>query len=148
MSSRRTWKSEDVTACTCANLRRATRAVTQLYDGALQPVGITTTQFTLLAALDHLGRTPISDLAGKLGMDRTTLTRTLRPLKDARYVRVAPGTDRRMRYLRLTSAGERKLAEAMPLWKSAQRHVVRRLGNTRWSALLDHIRAAADVASP
>ncbi len=146
MFLRHTWVIDDVTACTCARLRRATRAVTQLYDDLLHPAGITSTQFTVLAALDHLGKTPISELARSLGMDRTSLTRTLRPLDEAKLIRNAPGADRRVRRLVLTAAGERKLAEARPLWKSAQTRVSAQLGKNSWSDLLDHLSAASKAA--
>ena len=136
----------DVAACTCANLRRTTRAVTQLFDGVLQPAGITSTQFTLLAALSHLGQTPVGELAERLGMDRTSLTRTLRPLESANYIRNARGPDRRVRHLTMTPTGTRKLGEALPLWRSAQRQMVRRLGNDRWADLLQHLSAAEAAA--
>ena len=138
----------DVAACTCASLRRASRAITRLYDGALQAAGVTSTQFTLLVTLSRLGETPISQLARSLGMDRTSLTRTLRPLQNAKLVQTVPGPDHRVRLLGLTPAGERKLAEALPLWETAQRHTVRRMGTARWSDLLDHLSTATEVAHP
>ncbi len=147
MIDKRAAKSTDMAACTCASLRRASRAITQLYDGALQTAGVTSTQFTLLATLSRLGETPISQLAGALGMDRTSLTRTLRPLQNAKLVRVIPAPDRRVRPLALTPAGERKLAEALPLWETAQRRVVHRMGTARWSDLLDHLSTATEAAS-
>lgn len=146
MVDKQALKSTDVAACTCTSLRRASRAITQLYDGTLRPAGVTSTQFTLLATLSHLGETPISQLAEALGMDRTSLTRTLRPLQNAKLVRVVPGPDGRVRPLVVTPAGERKLAEALPLWKTAQQHVVRRMGTARWADLLDRLSDATEVA--
>lgn len=148
MPGKRALKSTDVAACTCASLRRASRAITQLYDGALQAAGVTSTQFTLMSTLSQLGETPVSQLAGALGMDRTSLTRTLRPLQNAKLVRVVPGPDGRVRPLVVTPAGERKLAEALPLWESVQRRVVRRMGTAHWSDLLDHLSTATEAASP
>ena len=49
--------------CSCGNLRRASRAVTQLYDGVLQPSGLKATQFTLLVAAAELKAAPVSRMA-------------------------------------------------------------------------------------
>ena len=71
----------DIGVCACANLRRATRLVTQSYDAALRPVGLRVTQFTILAVLAKRGQMRQSKLADILGMDGTTLTRNLRRTK-------------------------------------------------------------------
>ncbi len=78
----------DLTACTCANLRKAARAVTQVYDQALRPTGLKATQFTMLATLSNRGDLPLSRLAEALVMDRTTLTRNLKPLVGKGLVRI------------------------------------------------------------
>ena len=64
--------------CMCASFRRASRALTQLYDGALHPLGLRATQFTILQALSLAGEVSQGELAQILAMDSTTLTRTLR----------------------------------------------------------------------
>jgi DNA-binding MarR family transcriptional regulator len=64
-------------SCACLHLRQASRRVTQLFDDALRPVGLRATQFTLLTAVHRLGPVPIQQLAQRLVMDRTTLTRNL-----------------------------------------------------------------------
>ena len=69
----------DVALCTCANLRKATRVITQAFDAALQPTGLKATQFTVLATLARQGDGPLTLLAESLVMDRTTLTRNLKP---------------------------------------------------------------------
>ena len=83
--------------CACFNLRKAARAVTQLYDDALRPAGILATQLPLLIATGRLERVTISQLAEAMVMDRTTLTRNLRPLERDGLVRTKPGKDRRVR---------------------------------------------------
>ena len=84
-------KQTDVSICACANLRKATRAVTQVYDAALRPSGLKATQFTLLATLATLGDPPLTRLAEAMVKDRTTLTRNLKPLIAKGSVRVAEG---------------------------------------------------------
>ena len=85
--------TQNVAACTCANLRKATRVVTQVYDAALQPVGLKATQFTVLAVLAERGEAPLTRLAETLVMDRTTLTRNLKPLVREGFIRIEPGVD-------------------------------------------------------
>src|SRR6476659_8600571 len=84
-------------ACACFHLRRATRALTQLYDDALRPAGVRTTQFTLLNAIRIAGPATVRRLATTVVMDRTTLTRDLRPLERQGLVLIEPGEDRRER---------------------------------------------------
>jgi len=125
-------------AATCAgfNLRRASRAVTQHFDRALAPVGLRTTQFTLLGALALGGPASINELAHGLVVDRTTLTRNLRLLRDAGLVETRPGrTGREVRFL-LTEAGRATLARAIPCWRAAQGGIVQAFGAARWPGLV------------
>ena len=128
--------AEVAASCGCGNLRRASRAVTQFYDAKLQPSGLKATQFNLLVAAARVGRVPIGRLAALLVMDRTTLTRNLRPLAAQGLLRIEPGSDRRSREIEITAQGRRRLARALPLWDQAQTHLVTALGESRWSSLL------------
>jgi DNA-binding MarR family transcriptional regulator len=127
--------------CACFNLRRVTRAVTQLYDDFLRPCGLRVTQFSVLVALRNMERATINQLADKLVVDRTTLTRNLRPLQEAGLVRTRPGVDRRVREISLTPAGEDKLHQALPHWREAQNEMRRSLGRDRLERLLADLSA-------
>ena len=129
----------DVAACTCANVRKASRAISQVYDSALQPADIKATQFTVLATLSMNGHLPVSQLADIMVMDRTTLTRNLQPLLKRKLVATAPGDDRRVRNVHLTPQGKRLLDRAIPLWRKAQTHLVEGLGQERWLNLLSDL---------
>ena len=131
--------------CSCGNLRRASRAVTQLYDGVLQASGLKATQFTLLVAAAELKSAPVSQMAEALVMDRTTLTRNLKPLVKDGLLTVEPGEDRRSRWIRLTPKGRRALAEALPLWDRAQNRVIQGLGRARWQRLIGDLKAAVTL---
>jgi DNA-binding MarR family transcriptional regulator len=97
--------------CACAGLRRASRAVTQLYDAALRPFGLRVTQFTLLQFLATADRPLPQGVVGQLlVVDSTTLSRTLRPLETAGWIRRVSGADARERCLELAPAGRRLLA--------------------------------------
>lgn len=135
------------TVCTCAVLRRATRRVTQLYDRALAPAGLRLTQYSVLANVIRAGGPTVTDLADRLIMDRTTLTRTLRPLERSGWIRVAKGPDRRSRAVQVTDAGRRRYEAAVPLWLEAERALRRSMGEDRADALrrlLEDTGVAAD----
>lgn len=136
----------DTSACTLANVREASRAISQFYDAALQPAGLKATQFTLLAALSKQGPLPLSQLAETMLMDRTTLTRNMQPLLKRNLIATAPGKDRRVRNVRLTQQGQRLLNTAEPYWQHAQSRLVDGLGRNRWTRLLDDLSAAASAA--
>lgn len=95
--------------------------MTQFYDRHLLPSGLTVTQFAILARLDRYGPLTINQLAARLGMDRTTLGRTLKPLqRDGLVAAASDPSDGRRRALSPTEAGRDRLAAALPLWSNAQ----------------------------
>ena len=136
----------DPANCLCFNLRKATRALTQTYDAALKPVGVTAPQFTLLTAVKRQGPVPLSDLAGALGMDRTTLTRNLKPLQRDGLVASAEGDDRRVRLLTLTAAGRARLRDAEPLWRAVQSKVADTFGHKPADTLLSELDRISSTA--
>ena len=131
----------DVSACLCSNLRKAARTVTQAYDAALLPSDIKITQFILLSKLSTLGEVPVSTLADALVMDRTTLTRNLKPLISRGWIRIAADDDRRVRLVSLTREGQARFEDAHPHWQQAQVQMTERLGTERLGALLDDLSA-------
>jgi len=131
--------------CTCFNLRKATRAVTQLFDDRMRPTGLRATQFTLLAAISDTGAIAISQLSRVLIMDRTTLTRNLKPLETKRLVKIVPGLDRRTRTLALTGKGRKTLEKSLPFWRQAQSEVIERLTSKSWKKLLGLLDRTVEV---
>ncbi|NJD62149.1 MAG: MarR family transcriptional regulator [Deltaproteobacteria bacterium] len=123
--------------CACANLRRAARAVTQLYDRELRGTGLGVTQFTLLQALARIGELSQGRLGNGMSIDSTTLTRTLATLRKAGWIAVRTGGDRRVRLISMTAAGRRQLERSYPAWERAQERLRRILGDPRWEALGD-----------
>ena len=138
---------EPAQGCICFNLRKSARAMTQRYEEALRPTGLRATQFSLLVATKLLGVATISRLAKTLVMDRTTLTRNLKPLENQGFIRTTPGKDdRREREVILTVAGQDTLDRALPLWKSVQREVIKELGQIRVGRMLKDLLATVEVA--
>ncbi len=128
-------------ACACFNLRKATRMVTQLYDEALKPAGIRATQFMVLAATRSAGPISVNRLADRIVMDRTTLTRNLKPLEREGLIAVQPGDDLRVREVSLTAKGRKTLDRAYPLWKRVQARLREQLGDSRVDRLLVDLQA-------
>lgn len=124
----------------CTSLRMATRSINRLYDRALADVGLRVTGYSILSRLAEEGPLSISELAGRLAMERTTCTREVAPLVDAGLVQVTVGTDRRRRLLRLTELGARKRAEAYPLWERVQRTIADEFGDTETADLIGRLR--------
>ena len=117
-----------VTGCTVFRLRKLTRRVTQHYDACLAPAGLRVTQFSLLSILLNSQPLTMLALAHRMEMDRTTLTRNLKPLVAARYVEAVAGEDARTRVVAVTAKGRAAWNEARPLWRRAQNEVNAALG--------------------
>ena len=128
-------------SCACFNLRRATRAVTQLYDDALRPSGLRVTQFSLLVILQSNGPLSISVLAQQSGTDRTTLTRNAALLQSEGLVRIDSGADARVRMVSLTTAGTRAVEDAYPRWVAVQEALQKRVGTDVLGRLLRDLSA-------
>ena len=124
------------TDCVCGRLRRASRALTQLYDDAMAPSRLRVTQFSLVRTLLRQGPMRITDLASMALLDRTALSRTLEPLVEQGLVRIAPGRDARTREVALTRAGKAAYERALPYWEDAQKIVRQKLGGPSIEALV------------
>ena len=133
--------------CACANLRRAARLVSQHYDHALRPIGIKATQFTLLQALMLTRDVSQGGLGDLLGLDSTTLTRTLALLRRKGWIQSKPGEDRREVRLALTPEGRRKYQRARRYWESAQRRLQDALGEAGWRQIMESTIRTAAVAA-
>ncbi len=127
--------SSPILPCMCANFRRVARALTQRYDAALRPLGLTITQFTILQALSLAGEPTQGELGELLAMDSTTLTRTLAIMSRNGWIGKRHGADRRERRLRLTRAGESEFNRAVPNWRNAQEALREQFGKGRWDEL-------------
>jgi DNA-binding MarR family transcriptional regulator len=125
------------TKCACVRARRASRALTDLYDAALRPVGLKITQFSVLRTLQRLGPVSISALAAEMALERSTLGRNLLLLKRDGLVRLGDASDMREWSVELTSRAVRLLERALPLWEEAQAKVESRLGKKDVATLFD-----------
>ncbi len=122
--------------CYCASLRQAARSISQQYDAALRPAGLTIGQFTLLTALKQAPAARVNDLVDALAMDQTTLSRNLKLLERDGLIAAADSDDLRESRWGLTSKGRGKLRRAAPLWNAAQKNVEDVLGESSVRSLM------------
>jgi DNA-binding MarR family transcriptional regulator len=122
--------------CACATLRRATRVVTQLYEEAFRPHGLTSPQFTVMAVLSAFGEMPHSRLGELLATDVTTLTRILQLMTRRGWLATSRGTDKRQRLITLSPDGVAVFEKAKPAWKEVQGRLREVYGTSEWGKML------------
>ncbi len=122
--------------CTAAKVRRLSRRVSQIYDDALGPHGLTVGQYGLLACLSRRRGTAIGALAGMLAADASTVSRLVKPLAAAGLIiiRRAPD-DKRSRQVWLSDDGHHRRSAAQAGWQAAQDQMAAALGDGRLAAL-------------
>jgi DNA-binding MarR family transcriptional regulator len=103
--------------------------MTQVYDGHLAAVGLTLSQYSLLANLVRRSPPTIHQLGRVMGMDRTTVSRNLKPLVERGLVSIETGADRRSKIVGVTQQGREQWNQAKTLWRAAQDEIEARLGD-------------------
>jgi DNA-binding MarR family transcriptional regulator len=131
--------------CACFNARSAARVISDLYDRTLAPTGLKLSQFAILATIRQRHRATMQELAAELGLDPSTMTRTLRPLEEAGLVRTQPGGDRRAKALELTPEGDGALTRAFERWSEAQRTLRQRIGDEVFERLSSDLAAVTQA---
>ena len=131
----------------CSSFRRTARALSQLYEDGLRPAGLRSSQFTILQALARTGDVTQGRLGEILVMDSTTLTRTLRIMRQQGWVAERPGEDRRERWLKLSRAGEAKLKIATAAREKVQARLRGKLGEAGWKNLMQWTNQVTGVAT-
>lgn len=122
--------------CNCFAIRQAARYISQMYERHMNAVGLTSAQFTLIAAIGRRPDVQMAELADAMVMDRTTLVRALKPLQRDGIVEAAQQTSNsRAVGLRLTAQGKATLAKAVEQWRAAQAEFDEKFGEKRAKAL-------------
>jgi DNA-binding MarR family transcriptional regulator len=130
--------------CTNLKLRQLTRMVTRHYDRHISDTGLKNTQYALLSHVVGLGPIRPGDLAKRMHMDASTLTRNLQPLVAHGWLKIGAGNDARSRLVEATEAGRAKRAEGQRAWKEAQVALNERLGIERVAALHELLEACIE----
>lgn len=133
-------------SCTCSLIRRVSRAVTRDFEASLKPASINVGQFTLLSTLSGCEGLPVAELAKRLDLDRTTLSRNLGPLQRDGLIEEVATKDNRVRLIALTKQGREVQAVAKQHWAGAQRRYVEQLGEARWADLVDLLEETRAIA--
>ena len=128
-------RSELLTECVCFDLRRATRAISRMYDDFLRDAGLNITQFALLRLIRAEKELSISTLGRYMVMDRTSITRALAPLERDGLIHSRPGADKRIRIVSVTNKGRKLVEDAEPKWREAQEALIETIGEDRWRAM-------------
>ena len=131
--------------CVCTSLRKASRAVTRVYDERLARHGMTTTQFAVLRHLVRHGPLSLSRLAELLVMDRTSLYRTLGPIERQGWIAIEQGQGR-AKQAALTAAGRSAMKAAETDWGACQADLVTAIGPSQWEALAHQLQALVETA--
>jgi len=133
--------------CAAFRFRMAARAVTRLFDAALQESGIRSTQFAILVAVAKKQPISIHVLSETLFIDQTTLTRSLKLMRKEGFLAVSERSTMRQRFVTLAPKGEQALARAMPLWRSIQERFVQEVGLRQWAELRDELAELSELAA-
>lgn len=129
--------------CTCFNVRRFSRVITQFFDAEVGRHGLRPTQAPILRALNAKSGWSMAELSEWLGMERTALLRTLRPLQRDGLVQATGGGRGGRVQLEITAKGRTTIGKLHPAWRSAQDKVVATLGKSRWSAIISDLEEVA-----
>ena len=121
--------------CLATRVRQLSRIVTRVYDDAMRPLGITASQYTLLAQLASRDGITAVEIGHDLDIEKSTLSRNLKRLLALGHIIMDPPAGRRGRGLHLTPKGQAVLKEAFPIWAEAQRRATTVMGSDSRSVL-------------
>jgi DNA-binding MarR family transcriptional regulator len=132
--------------CAAFTLRKTARIVTNLYDSALQPAGVRSTQFAILVAVARSQPVSIGSLSQLLLTDRTTLTRSLGLMEKEGLLNISQRSTMRRRFVTLTEKGGHALARSAPLWRKMQQRYLAAIGERQWRRLQRELERLSSVA--
>lgn len=136
---------DDFSQCLILNTRMAARAVTRRADRKLRPFGVTAAQFTVLTALrDHPGRS-VTEMAGSIAMDRTTLSRNLDLLERKGLVSTRHAEHGNGRLCALTKAGAALVEDMVPVWRESQRELKELLASPDFPEVLSALQQLSRI---
>lgn len=115
--------------CLATRVRQLSRIVTRMYDDAMRPLGITASQYTLLAQLASRDGITAVEIGHDLDIEKSTLSRNLKRLLALGLIVMDPPAGRRGRGLHLTAKGQDTLKDAYPIWIDAQSRALGVMGS-------------------
>lgn len=133
--------------CSCFYMRRAARMLTRQYAETMKAAGLKSSQFSILSILSHHGQLTISELAEKMGLERTSLSRNLRPMEKDGLISISDELEKRRRYIQLSSQGKAAYKKALPLWNKAQLQFQEQMGVQELKKLKTLLKRTAEVTN-
>ena len=141
-------KYKQLTECSCNMIRKSARKITQFYESGLREAGIKPTQFTILATLANTGPVQLTQLADRLLLERTGLTRNLNVLERNGWVQLHTGVeDSRQRIVSLSEKGYEQLDHAIPFWKKAQKTITKEMGQDAIAGLRKTLNEMTEIVT-
>ncbi len=134
-------------ACLATRVRQLSRIITRVYDDAMRPLGITASQYTLLAQLAARDSITAVEIGHELDIEKSTLSRNLKRLLGLGHITMDPPAGRRGRGLHLTPKGQAILKDAFPIWQDAQTRAVSAMGAESRN-VLDGLLSQAEKLAP
>ena len=134
-------------ACLATRVRQLSRIITRVYDDAMRPLGITASQYTLLAQLAARDSITAVEIGHELDIEKSTLSRNLKRLLALGHIIMDPPAGRRGRGLHLTAKGQAILKDAFPIWQDAQTRAVSAMGAESRNVLDGLLSQAEKLAS-
>ncbi|MGE0267850.1 MAG: MarR family winged helix-turn-helix transcriptional regulator [Candidatus Omnitrophota bacterium] len=128
--------------CICFNLRKAARAITQIYDHMFRGIGLTASQISILTSLRMIGSMSVSQLSQAMATDRTTITRNLKPLERDGLIKIKVGDDKRSRLILLTDKGNDLCDQSFNIFREFQQKVSQKLGKERMELMCKELNEA------
>jgi DNA-binding MarR family transcriptional regulator len=139
-------KYRQLTECSCNMIRKSARKITQFYESSLREAGVRPTQFSILAALANTGPIQLTQLADRLLLERTSLTRNLNVLERNGWVELQTGEeDLRQRVVSLSKKGYEQLDHAIPYWKQAQKAIANEMGQDTITGLKKTLKEMTEI---
>ncbi len=135
-------------SCLATRVRQLSRIITRVYDDAMRPLGITASQYTLLAQLAARDGITAVEIGHELDIEKSTLSRNLKRLLALGLIIMDPPAGRRGRGLHLTPKGQGVLRDAFPVWQTAQSHATAVMGSDSRGTLDELLKQAEKLVAP
>ena len=132
--------------CALSSTRKTARLLTQLYDSYLSEYGVEAAQYALMVTLESAADKGQAAMGRALGIDKTTLSRNLKILREKGWVKSIPGKDARQRIIVLTAEGRERLVAAKPAWRRAQEEFRAGLSDNQWNGMWSSLRVMTRAA--
>ena len=114
--------------CIAVRIRLLNRTVTNIFDQALRPLGVKVSQLNVLIVVAKRGPTSPAEVARRLNMEKSTLSRNVERMRTRGWLKVSQGDTGRKQILELGAAGRKLIEKSLPFWKKAQARTEALLG--------------------